>query len=358
MKNNIFQYALCFLLIFIIPSASNHFHAQLKFLVPKNLPDTNFIMPMSQQIHARIFTINKFNNFYISGNSFNNNEHLKFASNKSMAIGIGAVYKIYNFNLSIGLPKLKKFELDYEKTRAIDFQSSLYGRKWVFDIHAQSYKGFFSYNVTNPFQVFGIERTDLIMNTAGLTAYFLTNNSRFSYRAFRINDEWQYKSSGTFLFSISSFVGQIHSNKNKGFIADEYFTSNRYGDVRKKFYFQMGPGGGYAYNLVIRRHFFILTSATCRLLYGINREYTVDNSKHLFGAWNWGYTLLSAVGFQNKFWGINISVINTFNTSGSAVYTEPYRSNVGYVKATFVYRIPSSAFTQRITKPLDFLLKK
>jgi len=332
--------------------------AQLKFLVPKNIPDSNYITSYNEQITARVFTVNKFNNFTLQGNALNNHESIKFYSNKAMGIGVGAVYKIYNFNISIALPKIKKFELNYEKTRAIDLNTSMYGRKWVFDIYGQFYKGFFSENISNPYQNFYTERTDLIMNNIGVTAHYLTNNMRFSYRAFRINDEWQHKSSGTFLISASSFLGQIHSKDNKGFISDVYYTANRDEDVRKKFYFQIGPGLGYAYNYVYKKNYFFLTSASIRGLIEQNKEFLVNNTLYQNWGVSWGYTFLCAIGYQNHLWGINASFINTYNTLDSHHYNQSYKTNVGYLKLTAKYLIPHRKWTQKITQPFDYLLKK
>lgn len=332
--------------------------AQLKFLLPKNIPDTNYIYNYQDRITFRVFTMNKYNNFSLRGNSNNNNEHINFYSNKALSIGFGAVYKIYNANISISVPKIKDFKLNYSKTRSIDLNTSMYGRKWVFDIYGQFYKGFFSENKSNSFINFYVERPDIIMNNVGVTAHYLTNNNKFSYRAFRINDEWQHKSSGTVLLSISSFLGQIHSNENKGLISNEFYTSNRLNDIRKKFYFQIGPGVGYAYNFVLKRNYFLLTSFSTRLLADHNKEFTVGNEILKNWSIQWGYTFLTAIGYQNDIWGINASYINTYNSMSSLVYDKPYSANNGYLKITAKYLIPYSKYTKSISQPLDYFLKK
>lgn len=333
-------------------------HAQLKIFLPTTPRDSNYIYNYSSSITVRAGLSDKYTNFSIGGNEYNRNTRLRYLTNKPLSIGVGAVYKIYNVNIGVGLPSYVSDASAKGKTRSLDLHTSMYGRKWVYDIFGQFYKGFYTRNHDPFLYTKFISRPDIRVRMIGGTANYLFNNAGFSYRAFRINDEWQHKSAGTFSLNFSLLTGVIQSTEDMGFIPVAQAAAFPEGNVKDMRYVQFGPGAGYAYNFVYKRNYFLLLSANAKGLVEWGRETTVDDQQKSHWTLQPGVQLLGAIGYQNSRWGINFSALNTRTWSQSQVYNTNYRMDVGVVKLTVLKRLNHSDFSRKVLRPFDKLLEK
>lgn len=335
-----------FVLLFTI-----HTQAQLKIFEPQTPRDSSYIISYYNNITLRTFFVNKY-----SGFSVFHKHRINYASNNPIGVGLGAVYKIYNINLTVSTPVPEVYESGRGKSRTIDLNSSIYGRRWVFDLYLNLYKGYYT---PHPEYSRYILRSNLHNSTLGVNAHYLFNAERFSYRAFRVNDEWQHKSSGTFFLSLAAFYNDLYDADRIGLIPEEYSgglppSSNIY----RKQSIAAGPGGGYAYNFVFNKNWFLLLSFSGRLMldYGIEQALAGDD-RHPIGL-HAGTTMLGAIGYQTEYWGINISGSNTRNQYSTDLLAKDYSTHIGYFKLNFLYRLPHSKATRALVKPLDYLLRK
>lgn len=326
--------------------------AQLKIFEPKIPRDTSYVYNYYGNITTRAYLINKFSNFAIRHSDHN----VRYATNTPFGVGIGAIYKIYNANLTVSVPLPSVYEKVRGKSRAIDLQSSMYGQRWVFDLYFNLYKGYYTPSAVNGEYIL---RPNLHNNTIGINAHYLFNNKGFSYRAFRVNDEWQHRSSGSFFLSMAAFFSDLHDRDRAGFVPIEFNNQEPViNNVYRKQSFAIGPGIGYAYNYVFRRNWFVLASFNGRLMFNYGVERALDGDLARPFSVRTGSTILGAIGYQNERWGLNFSAINTINNYATDLLKSDYHTQTGYIKLNFLYRIQHNNFTRKLIKPFDYLLRK
>lgn len=343
----------CILLCsFALMSSSGY--AQLKIFEPKTPRDSGYVYNYYGNITLRAYLVNKYSAFTIA----NGGHRLWYSTNTPFGVGIGGIYKIYNFNLTYGLPLPQVYKESRGKSRAIDLQSSLYGRKWVFDLYFQLYKGYYTSNYAGIVPDEYILKPNLRNNTLGVTAHYLFNSSGFSYRAFRVNDEWQHRSSGTFFLSFAAFFNDLYDKDRVGFIPPELSDGQVDHNVYRKMTFAFGPGLGYAYNFVYKKNWFVLGSFSGRLMYDFGQERSVQNEEVHPQGFKTGYSVLGAIGYQNARWGVNISAMNTVNRYNTELLINDYKADMGYIKLNVLFRIPHTSFTRKIIQPFDYFLRK
>lgn len=338
--------------------AATPMRAQLKIFVPKETKDTAYLYSYFNNITLRTFLVKKYATFRIGGIKENNNRSLNFYSNSPIGIGIGGVYKIYNFNLSYGIPVNSLYEEKLGKSRAWDFQTSFYSKQWIYDVALQFYKGYYTPNyddiVSSPY----IVRPELRNNTVGFTAHYLFNHNGFSYRAFRVNDEWQHKSSGTFMLSATLLANDLYDMDKVGFVPSELSNGVPNHSAYRKRSLQIGPGMGYAYNYVYRRNWFMLLSFNGRLVYDWGKEDILNEKSQYPNGFKVAYTALGAIGYQNKYWGVNFSSMYSTTDYHSSAQLTNYTANTGFFKLNALYRIQHNNFTRKVVRPFDYLLRK
>lgn len=348
----ILQYFLKGITFVALVCTSTSVCAQLKIFEPKTPRDSAYVYNYYGNITTRAYLINKFSNFAIRHSDHN----VRYATNTPFGVGIGAIYKIYNANLTVSVPLPNVYEKTRGKSRAIDLQSSMYGQRWVFDLYFNLYKGYYTPSAVNDEYIL---RPNLHNNTIGINAHYLFNSKGFSYRAFRVNDEWQHRSSGTFFLSMAAFYSDLHDRDMKGFVPTELNNhAPIINNVYRKQSMAIGPGLGYAYNFVFERKWFALMSFSGRLMvdYGIEKSLDGDIARPL--SVKTGSTILGAIGYQNDRWGLNFSAINTVNNYTTDLLKSDYHTQTGYYKVNFLYRIKHNNFTKKLIKPFDYLLRK
>lgn len=188
-----------------------------------------------------------------------------FLPNNPVSVGAGLL--IYNSVINFGYGYGFDFMRDKKKgkTKSFDFQYHYYGRKFVFDIALQRYKGFYLDN--NDSDKITIH-PDMSIRMYGVHGLYVLNNKKFSYRATFSQSERQLKSAGSFVVG-----GGIYNTK---IASDTSFVYDGKNVLRN---FQFGVSGGYAYNWVLGRYWFISGSTTVGINFGSEKFSTFGKEK-------------------------------------------------------------------------------
>lgn len=293
--------------------------------------DSSYYNSFIMDIVARYYFSQKFTTAYING--IEKGEKLKYIPNTTLNMGVGATYKPLTINLGYGLGFLNR-DKEKGKTKYLDLQSHLYLRKWVFDMFGQFYKGYYlrpkGYASSIPDQYY--IRPDMHVSLIGFSVYKVFNYKKFSYRAAMVQNEWQKKSAGSFLAGMEVYYG-AHS-------ADSAFVptmlNNKFDQkgIKRIRFFELGPGVGYTYTLVVAKHFFATASLTLNPKFSLSSELS-DNKSKTHVSIVPGYFARGAIGYNSEHWNANLSFVgNKVLTKGSHT-TDHYSYNTSNVRLTF-----------------------
>ncbi|HLT08230.1 MAG TPA: DUF4421 domain-containing protein [Cyclobacteriaceae bacterium] len=277
-----------------------------------------------------------------------------YMPNTTLNMGVGATYKNISLNLAYGFGFLNP-DNGQGETKYLDAQAHIYPRKMVVDLFLQLYKGYYLL----PEGLAAAEgenfliRPDLKIQKLGASLQYVFNHGKFSYRAAFLQNEWQKKSAGTFLLGAEIYGGLAHEESNlvpAGLLDD---PGRNFKTIR---FFELGPNAGYAYTLVIKKHFFITASAAANLGLGY-ATYHGEAGRHTQWAVRPNYFLRSFAGYNSSTWSVNVNYVHNnvglpeYGGFSSAMMTGNYRLN-------FVYRfLPGPRLKQKL-RPVDRLLKR
>jgi len=182
-------------------------------------------------------------------------QELAYMPNNPVELGLGIA--INNTVLCVAYGYGFDFMRDKElgKTESFDFQLHDYGRKFVFDLFVQRYKGFYMEDE----KVKGdyVLCPDLRVRQYGGNGQYIFNNKRFSYKGAFNQSEKQLRSAGSFLVGAGVYFSKIQSDSS--FIYD-----NR----RNIENFQFNINGGYVYTWVLGKRWHITAAATMGISFG------------------------------------------------------------------------------------------
>jgi hypothetical protein len=218
--------------------------------------DTDYYESYTDMITGRVFLSQKYTSLRIRGEE--RGRDLQYRPNTTLNLGVGATYGWFTLNLAYGFDFLNGADNAKGKTRYLDLQSHIYPRKMSIDLFGQLYKGFYAFpkDVVPQDNHNYYQRPDIRVQHFGAAAYYIVNWRKLSLRSGMLQNEWQKQSAGSLLLG-----GEFYYGQNKGdsalvptSIADQYKQAG----VTKMRYLDIGPGIGYAYNLVIREHWYAL----------------------------------------------------------------------------------------------------
>lgn len=321
--------------------------------VSEQATDTSYYSVYPKMLTTRFYFSKKYTDFTIRAEG--KTEDLRYRPNTTLNMGVGATYHNFSLNLAYGFGFLNP-DNGQGKTKYLDLQGHFYPNKWSIDWFGQFYKGYYlnpkGYEAVAPDNYY--VRPDIKLNLFGLAAYRVINNNKFSYRAAIIQDGWQKKSAGSFLLG-----GEIHYGIIKADSAfvplsvENEFTQAGINELK---YFSFGPGTGYAYTLVLQKHFFLTGSLTGNL----NLEFTTENNpggiSHNF------YLKPSAIfrlaaGYNSSTWNISA------NWVGNKLPVRGESSTNNYLLETGNYRfilskkiMPGQKLKKQLSK-IDRILK-
>ena len=287
--------------------------------------DTSYYEIFWHHVTARIYAAQKYTHFTIppTGNS----KDLQYVANPKLNLGIGATYHNLSANIFYGLGYLNNKDTVKGKTKGLDLQIHLFPRKWVIDLFVVMPKGMHlnpkGFAISNPNKYY--YRPDVKERIFGFSALRLPNKRQFSYRAALNSNEWQKKSAGSLLYGAHAYYIIMESNNPDSLLTPKLVQSSfpKMAGITESRFITIGPGIGYAYTLVMNKHFFIMGSLVGHL------DVNIMTEEHGEADWRKNTSLApavvykAAVGYNSPTWGFNATVSgNNFWAKG--VSTQNY----------------------------------
>lgn len=309
--------------------------------------DSSYYQSYKGSIITRIYFSRKYDEFKMNPTS--NLTNMAYHANTTLSLGAGITYRSLSFSFSKELTFLKS-EQQKGKTSATDLQLHLYKQKWTIDALGEFYKGYYLRPQglgTADGQGFYL-RPDLGVQLVGTSIYRVLNDRRFSYGAGLSQNAWQKKSAGSFLIGGEAFY--IAANADSSFVPGKVDSQFAAHNVHKLHLFEIGPGVGYAYTLVVHEHFFLLASANVDFNFHFAREIgnSITDDKIGFTP---NFIFRIGTGYNLSKWGVSVTWMwSSINATGQF---SDYRYNVttGNYRLVYFRRIALNRRMKRILRP-------
>jgi len=217
--------------------------------IKKHRISNDYITTYDNYIKLRLGFSNSFNSFHIKDGA----DHLDFtlSPNQRLRSTFTFIYKFIEIDLGY-TPEFIRFNKDDAakgKTKFYNLGTRFYLGKWMQDIQYTKTKGYYVDK-----DDIGVTENILFPNFAvqkigGSTSYIF--NPNFSFRAIFSQSEWQKKSAGSFVPSLSYYYTQLkNANPSKDNIIDVAIGPAYYYNwvVHQNFLVSAGGYGGVGYN--------------------------------------------------------------------------------------------------------------
>jgi len=258
-----------------------------------------------------------------------------FWPNTTLNHGIGATYKWFTLNLAYGFEVLNP-DLGQGNTQYLDLQAHAYPETFVLDFFGQFYNGY--HLAPQGFAAPAGDRyyvdPELDVTKIGVFWQYLFNNKKFSFRAAFLNNEWQKISAGSWMAGFEFYAGRAMTDNQ---MLPPTMVLNPERNFRTIRFFEIGPNVGYAYTLVIKKHFFITGAVSGNLGFGYSQLEWLEGHRNTEWGVNPNVFLRAFAGYNSEKWSINANIVhNQVRLMGNqqidnTIMTGNYRLN-------FVYR--------------------
>ncbi|MBN8856034.1 MAG: hypothetical protein BGO55_15110 [Sphingobacteriales bacterium 50-39] len=274
---------------------------------------------------------------------------MSYPVNKPLSLGVGLTYKSFSFSFSKGLNFLQSNK-DKGETKSTDLQMHLYKRKWTIDLVASFYRGYY----LNP-RGLGVEdnhdyyvRPDVKIKMIGSSVHRVLNSKRFCYGAGLSQNAWQQRSAGSFLLGGKAFYITISGDSSfvPYSVDSNYYKSN----IHKLHVFEIGPGIGYAYTLVLQKHYFLLGSFEENFNFRLSHETGngIGATKVGFSA---NYMLRLAAGYNTNRWGLTLAWLTTGTKLQGKEFDYKYTITAGNYRLVYARRLAINRKMKNIIGP-------
>lgn len=244
----------------------------------------------------------------------NTERTVKLAPAGGLDLGFGFNYKWLGLGFTLGLPSGAGPDSTKGKTTKFDLQLNIYSKRVVVDALYQRYKGF---HVQNPGDFANWDSTtifpqlpDMENYSLGVSAYYILNHKKFSYRAAYVRNEIQNKSAGSLL--AGPFFNADAATTDNGFIpknlpieVQDTFDISRFSSI------SYGLAFGYTYSVVIKKKFFMNFS----LVPGVGVKNLKTSLKGVDRASKTGVaarvTYRFAMGYEHRWFLLGLTVYGT-----------------------------------------------
>ncbi|TXK26768.1 DUF4421 domain-containing protein [Pontibacter qinzhouensis] len=296
-------------------------------------PENEYYQTFPDLLTTRFYFSRKYTGLRIKEKT--DNTSYLYVPNTTLNMGVGATYKWATLNLAYGFGFLNP-DKNQGDTRYLDLQAHLYPRKMVIDVFGQFYKGYHleergrGTTSGNDYYV----RPDIALTKIGASVQYLFNHERFSYRAAFLQNEWQKKSAGSFLLGFEMYGGGVTGDS---VLVPVPLIGSQAGNFDELNFFEFGPNAGYAYTLVIKKHFFITASAAANLGVGYS-EKVEGAAEHRHWGINPNVFLRGFVGYNSGRWSVNANYVRN---NVRIIANQGYSNSIltGNYRLNFVYRI-------------------
>lgn len=301
--------------------------------------DTTFIADFHDELILRAFGSRKYTTYTLYDKQYN--ERLAYLPNSPFNIGVGFNYKMIGINLGFNLPVINQNVL-YGKTRFLDLQSHVYGRKLTVDLYLQRYKGFYQPNTdfllnNNNRQVY--KRPDLLTLNAGIEFQYLFNWSKFTFRGAFLQNEVQLKSAGSPILGF--YLGTITIDADSSVIPINIKYATFFNDYQ--FYHSNVRSAtlsvGYGYTFVLPYHFFVTLAASGGL--GVNNTVLRSvnfGTSSVFGN-NISGTLRLGLGYNSRRFFTGIHYVGTQSSNSTPIAQARQVFGAGNFRISIAHRL-------------------
>src|SRR5580693_5668868 len=144
--------------------------------------DTTYYRSFKGSIIARVYLARRYDELKLSPPG--NLSTMSYHANNPLSLGLGLTYRSFSASFSKGLNFLKSDSIK-GRTQSTDIQLHIYKRKWVADAIGEFYKGYYltPFGLASPTGNSYYIRPDMAIQTVGVSAYRILNDTRFSYGA-------------------------------------------------------------------------------------------------------------------------------------------------------------------------------
>jgi len=275
--------------------------------------DTTYVIDYSDQLAIKLQSTVRSNEVKLYDNF--TKQEFNYKPNESFGIGFEANYKWMGLTLNLNIPVLNNDDDRFGKTKHIDLQYNIYMTQLVVDLIYQKYSGYYASNqqdyddTFDPENPISTKRRDLNTSNYGMTAFYIFNSERFSYRSAFTFNERQIKSSGSVIAGIYSNYYTL--NADSTLIPSSYQELvNPDIDLIDTKYYTFGGSFGYAYNLVIFKRVFLSTSLS--LGFGPQFHKQTDDSD-LKTTMSSFVAVRGAIGYNSKVFFMGVSLFGLSN---------------------------------------------
>lgn len=308
--------------------------------------DTRYYESYTDLLTSRFYFSQKYTSLHLKGRD--KDHDLQYRPNTTLNMGVGATYGWFTLNLAYGFDFLNRADKSKGKTRYLDLQSHIYTRKMSIDLFGQLYKGFYGYpqSVVSAQNGNWYLRPDLKVRHFGGAGYYIVNWKRFSMRAATLQNEWQKKSAGSLLIGAELYFGQ--NKADSAFVPASLVDEYKQAGVNKMRYYDIGPGIGYAYTLVVKTHFYATAGITASFPLSFHsqvRNGVKENKLSISPDLLWR----ASVGYNSD--RFNVSVLWVNSTVQTRAKQGEYFISTGNVRANIAYRFTPGA---KLKRPLKF----
>lgn len=272
--------------------------------------DSSYYVSYRDRLTLGVLALKK--NTVFKTDAANAENALKFSSNSPARLGISASYDFLGLSASFGVGSLDpSYSKEKGKTKQINLQLSVTGRKILADIYFQQYKGLYLNNTGNrniaPAGSDFYTRPDIETGLYGTTVSLIQNSRRFTAQAPFLLDARQKRSAGSLLYGGEFFYGTARADS--AFVPSAVKGEYPHPDVSKINFITFGPGIGYGYTLVLKKYLFITGIASFNADASYIKEWN-ENSSHTFWKFNPNLKAKGAIGYNTENWGIGLSYVS------------------------------------------------
>ena len=301
------------ILMLLSKSGSAQISLFTRLLLPEY--DTNYISSYSTDFTTRLYGSIKYS--LMGYNDGNVNHRLAYWPNNKLLLGVGVNHGFLGINIGFNFPFVNKDDDKYGKTKYYDFTLRVFAPKFNLNGYLQSYHGFYLRNTSSLFSGWKVGdpyyiRNDLRTNTIGLDLNYIFNSNRFSYRAAVVQTEWQKKSAGSLL--VGGSIIYNHTIGDSSIVPNNISYTYFYRGLKfnHSYIFSIGPQIGYAYTLVVKRHFFLTGSLNGSLSTGFTWFRLLENEEKIKSGMILGLRteVLVSAGYNSDRWYVGVSYVN------------------------------------------------
>ena len=262
-----------------------------------------YIQKFDDYFSARLSLSNGFQSFKVDGGTKNT----RFTLSPNQQLRTTATFMFRFIEVDIGYtPAFLKFNQDDDtrgKTKNFNLGTRFYINRWMQSLQYMSTKGYY----VEGRQV-GLNEniffSDLkVTKIGGSTSYVF--NPNYSFRATYTQNEWQKKSAGSFVPSVSYYYTKINDS-----------------DPGTDYTIDIAAGPSYYYTLVLHEHFLLSGGVYGGVGYSSTKtRYTDGTTNEQSDGISWQARYRLAAGYNNDafYTGANINFDSFYHHSGSGI---------------------------------------